>query len=286
VKSLLRRVTVAGLRTTLRLTGETGRRLVAEAQAQGGESLLEIIEPVNTKCGRIAFYCLGDLSLWRARTLFTKEPETIEWIDGFNVGDVFWDVGANIGLYSLYAAITRKAEVLAFEPSASNYLLLNRNVEINRLSNHVRAYCVAFAGETRIDALNMQSTQFGGAMSSFAEHKDHMGEEFVPSYQQGAIGFTIDDFVAKFDPPFPNHLKIDVDGIEEQIVTGAKNTLADPRLRSISIELEANRVEYTRSVFDRLETAGLRLVSRRHAEMFEGGPFAEIYNYRFERSAG
>jgi FkbM family methyltransferase len=285
VKSLLRKATVAGLRAGLRLTGETGRRLLAEAQAQGGESLLEIIERVNTKGGRIAFYCLGDLALWRARTLFTKEPETIEWIDGFSAGDVFWDVGANVGLYSVYAAIARKVEVLAFEPSASNYLLLNRNVEINRLSDHVRAYCVAFAGETRIDALNMQSTQFGGAMSSFAEHKDHMGKEFLPSYQQGAIGFAIDDFIAKFDPPFPNHLKIDVDGIEDQIVLGAKNTLANPRLRSISIELEANRVEYTGLVLERLETAGLKLVSRRHADMFEGGPFADVYNYRFERSA-
>ena len=111
-----------------------------------------------------------------------------------------------------------------------------------------------------------------------------MGEEFVPSFRQGAVGFAIDDFIATFNPPFPNHLKIDVDGIEDRIVAGAKNTLADPRLRSISIELEANRVEYTRGVLARLEAAGLKLVSRRHAEMFEGGPFADVYNYRLERS--
>jgi FkbM family methyltransferase len=284
VKSLLRKTTVAGLRAGLRLTGETGRRLVAEAQAQGGESLLEVIEHVTTDRGRIAFYCLGDLALWRARTLLSKEPETIEWIDGFSDGDVFWDVGANVGVYTLYAAIAHKLEVLAFEPSAGNYLLLNRNVEINGLSDRVRAYCVAFAGETRIDALNMQSTQFGGAMSSFAERRDHMGEEFVPSFRQGAVGFAIDDFIATFKPLFPNHLKLDVDGIEDRIVAGAKHTLADPRLRSISIELEANRVEYARGVLARLEDAGLNLVSRRHAEMFEGGPFGDIYNYRLERS--
>jgi len=286
VKTLLRKATVAGLRATFRLTGETGRRLVAEAQAQAGESLLEVIEHVATNRGSIAFYCLGDLSLWRARTLLTKEPETIEWIDGFADGDVFWDVGANVGVYTLYAAVTRNLDVLAFEPSASNYLLLNRNVEINGMSERVRAYCLAFAGETRIDALNMQSTQFGGALSSFADRRDHMGAEFVPSYQQGAIGFAIDDFIATFKPPFPNHLKIDVDGIEDRIVAGATTTLADPRLRSVSIELEANRIEYTEAVLARLEAAGLKVVSKRHADMFEGGPYADVYNYRLQRLTG
>jgi FkbM family methyltransferase len=286
VKKRLRRAIVAALRTGLQLTGETGRRLVAEAQAQGGEPLLEVIEHVDTKRGRLGFYCLGDLALWRARTLLTKEPETIEWIDGFQAGDVFWDVGANVGLYALYAAMTNRLEVLAFEPSASNYLLLNRNVEINRASDRVRAYCVAFAGETRIDVLNMQSTQFGGAMATFAETKDFAGEAFQPSFCQGAIGFTIDEFIEQFDPPFPNHLKIDVDGIEDRIVAGARNTLADPRLRSISIELEADRVEYTRGVLEQFEAAGLQLVSRRHAEMFEGTRFADVYNYRLERISG
>jgi FkbM family methyltransferase len=286
MKALFRKTTVAGLRAGLRLTGETGRRLVAEAQAQGGESLLEVIEHTATKRGRIAFYCLGEVALWRARTLLTKEPETIEWIDSFRDGDVFWDIGANVGVYTLYAAITGKLDVLAFEPSASNYLLLNRNLEINRLSERVRAYCVAFAGETRIDALNMQSTQFGGAMSSFAEQRDYAGERFVPSFRQGAVGYTVDAFIATFNPPFPNHLKIDVDGIEDRIVAGANKTLADPRLRSLSIELEADREEYTKDVLARLAAAGLKLVSRRHAEMFEGGPFRNVYNYRLERAPG
>ena len=44
------------------------------------------------------------IELWRARTYLTKEPETINWIDGFKKNEVFFDVGANIGLYSIYAA--------------------------------------------------------------------------------------------------------------------------------------------------------------------------------------
>jgi len=49
------------------------------------------------------FVLLGSMSEFRVRTIYTKEPETIEWIKSFSKSDVFLDVGANIGIYSLYA---------------------------------------------------------------------------------------------------------------------------------------------------------------------------------------
>jgi FkbM family methyltransferase len=281
LKSLLRRAIVSSLRAGLRATGETGRRLTAEAMALGREPLLEVVERVETKRGRLSIYCLGDLSLWRARTLLTKEPETIEWIDGFADGDVFWDIGANIGLYSVYAAINRKVTVLAFEPSASNYMLINRNIEINDLSGQVRAFCIAFADRTCADVLNMQTTQLGGAMSSFADATDHEGRRFNPVFQQGMVGYTIDNYIELFSPPFPNRLKIDVDGIEEKIIAGAGKTLADPRLKSLSIELEDT--EQTAAIIDVVEAKGLKFRTRRHAPEFDGGRFARIYNYQFYR---
>lgn len=256
---------VAGLRCGLCLTGETGRRLVAEAQAQRGESLLEVIEEVEG----IKFYCLGDFSLWRARTLMTKEPETIEWINTFKEGDVFWDIGANIGLYSLYAA-KKGARVIAFEPGAPNYLLLNRNIEINGLDKVVRAYCIAIGDRTWAPFLNMSSTEFGGSMS-------HFGIVVETHFRQGAIGYSVDNFIAQFNPPFPNNIKIDVDGIEEKIIMGANKTLLDKRLRSIQIE--GNEQSDFRKIYD----AGFKLVSARHSELFNDGPFKDIYNYRYER---
>ena len=49
----------------------------------------------------------------------------------FSEGDVFWDIGANVGAYSLIAARVTKATVLAFEPSAQTFSLLVKNVELN-----------------------------------------------------------------------------------------------------------------------------------------------------------
>ena len=284
MKTALRRLAVRTARTGLQVAGERGRRILAEALACGAEPLYEEIETIATVRGAIAFYCLGDTARWRARTLLSKEPETIEWIDGFAPGDVFWDIGANIGVYALYAAIDRKVSVLAFEPSAANYFLLNRNIELNRLDAQVRAFCLAFTDRSSADALNMVSTGLGGALSSFGAPIGPFGERFEPRFKQGMVGFSVDDFVARFNPPFPNHLKIDVDGIEDRVVAGARATLAGARLKSVSIELDAARADYTGAVVRAVESSGLKLHAKRHSDMIETNRYKDIFNYQFHRS--
>ena len=50
------------------------------------------------------FSAPNSLCTWRYDTFNSKEPETLEWIDSIPGGSILWDVGANIGLYSIYAA--------------------------------------------------------------------------------------------------------------------------------------------------------------------------------------
>jgi FkbM family methyltransferase len=288
----LRRKVVSALRLGLRMSGARVRGLFGDALRTEEQSLKTeeqslplTIERVATPRGAVAFHCLGNTALWRAQTLLTKEPETLEWIDRFADGDVYWDIGANVGMYALYAAIGRKVRVLAFEPSAANYFLLNRNIELNDLADWMQAYCLAFSDGTRIDTLNMQNTDLGGALSSFGSTVDESGQTFVPVFRQGSIGYSVDQFVERFAPPFPNHIKIDVDGIEDRIVAAAAATLRDARLRSLSIELDDARPDYTQSVIASIERAGLALVAKRQSEMIAAGAYKHIFNYQFRRAA-
>ena len=59
---------------------------------------------------KIIFFTPNQLIDWRVATFFTKEPETLEWIDSFEKKEklIFWDIGANIGLYSIYNALKNK----------------------------------------------------------------------------------------------------------------------------------------------------------------------------------
>ena len=63
-------------------------------------------------------------------------------------GDVFYDIGAASGVYSLYAALDPDIEVFSFEPNALSFSLLMENIKTNRLGN-IRAYCLALSDSNK-----------------------------------------------------------------------------------------------------------------------------------------
>lgn len=252
-------------------------KLVREAivlQAKGLEPQIQasIVEDLNNKAvtvtrvpgGAIKFSTPSPLLIWRANTAVSKEKDTIEWIGSFHENSVFWDVGANVGIYSLYAATTRPVMTLAFEPLAANYHILNRNIQLNQVSSRVRAYCVAFAKDTKLGILNSPSIAMGAAVNQFGVQGEMSPySEFKGiCIEQGMMGISVDDFVEWFQPSFPDFIKIDVDGLEVEILRGAKKTLQDQRLKSLLVELnQTDHAEYD-CAMTLLQGAGLTLVSR------------------------
>ncbi|MEE9473462.1 MAG: FkbM family methyltransferase, partial [Acidimicrobiia bacterium] len=202
------------VRASLSLLGErAGLRLSGRLRDE-----LKSTVTVQTPAGTLKFRSLNHLLLFRAETLLTKEPETIEWINAFEEGSVFWDIGANVGVYSLYAALKANCIVLGFEPAAFNYNILNRNIELNEMDETVTALCIAFGDSTRLDRFYMSSTEEGSALHSFGAATDWPGTPLPAHFRQGMIGLSIDEFVERYAPPVPNYIKIDVDGIEDKII--------------------------------------------------------------------
>ena len=82
--------------------------------------------------------------MYRGITLMEGEAGTIKWIDRYiNEEDVVYDIGANIGIFSLYIAKFKGANVYAFEPESQNYSILNRNIYHNDLQDKIEAYNIA-----------------------------------------------------------------------------------------------------------------------------------------------
>ena len=208
--------------------------------------------------------------LWRAKYLPSKEPETIDWIRNFGQNEVLWDIGANVGAYSIYAAAAKQSRVLAFEPSADNYMVLCRNVEANGLQASITPYCVAFAEKTRIAFLNSNSRSLGAALNQFGDRgeKSSYWTNKVGTCVQGMLGYSIDNFIQQFKPPLPTHLKLDVDGLELDILRGAIQTLNDRSLKSVMVELnpdDSHEIEAVISVMTK--ESGFRLESRGQMQM-------------------
>ncbi len=175
--------------------------------------------------------------LWRAQTLLSKEPETIEWINSMAEGDILFDIGANVGMYSIYAG-KRGCRVYAFEPEASNYHILNKNIQINDLSSRVSAYCLALADREELSELKLTSDIPGSAHTIFGPNEQFGQTDNPVIFAQGCLGMGLDDFITKYKMAPPRHLKIDVDGIEAKIIRGASNLIQGPHLQSLLIELD------------------------------------------------
>ena len=92
----------------------------------------------------------SEIPKFRAETFWTKEPETIQWIDD-NLSfkpktDLIIDVGANIGIYSLYAAgVNCVVPVFAIEPVSTTYDELLRNIASNQREEQILGFCVALS---------------------------------------------------------------------------------------------------------------------------------------------
>ena len=219
-------------------------------QGELTQTLLERTIAVATPRGPISFVTLNRPSVGRAIKMLTKQPATIDWIDRFEPDGVFWDIGANVGVYSLYAAARRDTRVVAFEPAAVNYFMLAANCEINRFEDRVR--CV-LAGVGRSKSIAcLAASQFAGA-ASFG-----FGGKKAQAYdgRQASIVLTIDQLVEEFGLPCPNYIKIDVPGLSEEILAGAARTLQRPELRELHIEAREDSTG-GRRILETLKRSGM-----------------------------
>ena len=206
--------------------------------------------------------------LSRVRAYLTREPETVEWIAEYVKADhVFYDIGANIGLYSIFAAKLRQAKlkVYSFEPESQNYASLNRNVYLNGLSDAITTLCMAVSDSSRINRFYVRGNlRAGEAIHQFGSPTDDRGDHFSPVHQQGMMGVSLDDLCLSFGLEFPTHMKIDVDGHESSVIKGADRVLKDDRLQSVMLEITdtPSRSDGVREIYARFETAGFFVLQK------------------------
>ena len=169
------------------------------------------------------------LCYYRAKTFSSKEPETLDWIDNFKEKSVFWDIGANIGLYSIYAAKIRNCSVYSFEPSIFNLEQLGRNIHLNSVENLVNIVPIALNDKNGFSLLTHSNLNWGGAHSTFEKNHDFDGKEIKNILSYRTLGLSL-DFVTEFLLLHtPDYIKIDVDGIEHYILSGGTQSIRNAK---------------------------------------------------------
>jgi FkbM family methyltransferase len=217
------------------------------------------------------------LNQYRADTFSTKEPETLEWIDHIPLNSVVWDIGANVGLYSCYAAKKRDCNVFAFEPSVFNLELLARNIYINNLNDKVTIVPLPLSDKLSVNNLNMTTTEWGGALSTFGQPYGHDGKEMNNKvFEFKTIGLSMLDAVNLLNIPSPDYIKMDVDGIEHLILKGGISVLEN--VKGILIEINDSFSTQANESKGYLEQLGFKLIEKTHAEEFDTGSAMYTFN--------
>jgi FkbM family methyltransferase len=226
---------------------------------------------------KLKFATPNGMSNYRADSFSTKEPETLEWIDSIQEGSVVWDIGANVGIYSCYAAKHRNCRVFAFEPSVFNLELLARNIFLNELTERVTIVPLPLSDELSLNALNMTSTVWGAAMSTFGQSYGHDGETMQKVFVIPTIGLSMVDAVGLLRISQPDYIKMDVDGIEHLILKGGLPVLS--KTKSVLIEINDKFNTQAQEADLYLREAGLTLKEKRHADIFDTVTTAARHTY-------
>lgn len=196
---------------------------------------------VRSRGVRFTLPCDNWITQYRWATFDGKEPETLDWIDrSLHDGDLFFDIGANIGLYTLYAALRHPGiRVVAFEPEYANLHLLRDNLVANGLQDRVDVYSVALSQRNGLSRLHLQALEPGAALHTESPAPLAMTRARRPVvWREGIYAMTLDTFCDEAGLR-PHGLKIDVDGTEGEILTGAARTLRAAPLRTVLVETEA-----------------------------------------------
>lgn len=241
----------------------------------------ERIQP-NTVVDGMMFYLPNRHCEWRVQTMYTKEPDTVEWIRSMQPNEIFYDIGANIGLYTMLA-IRQGLRVYAFEPESQNFAVLIRNLAMNKTS---KDRCIAFpfciSNTECVETLRLSSLIAGGSCHSFASNANFKREEKEWAYEQGSVGFSMDSLVYDIGLPCPDHIKIDVDGFEDKVLLGASRVLT--KASSVLVEMDSQNsfhMEWKNELLQKgFEVDEQQVAKARRAE----GAFAGIGNIIFKRA--
>ena len=230
---------------------------------------------------QLVFYSPNRVNKFRIETFSSKEPETLKWIEKFSGNSVLWDIGANVGLYSCYAAKLKNINVYAFEPSVFNLEILTKNIFLNQLSNNVTIVPFPLTDKLKETEFKMTSADWGASLSTFGQDYKHDGTKLKKEFNYKMLGLSMNDCVNVLKMKRPDYIKMDVDGIEHLILEGGNQILK--KTKSILVEVDESFITQVERTKKYLTEAGLKLIEKKHSDLIEKSKFKSVFNQIWER---
>jgi FkbM family methyltransferase len=172
------------------------------------------------------------LEKYRFETLYSKEPETIFWIKQISNKETLIDIGANIGIFSLFAG-KNNIKTYGVEPFKKNFLNFKKNIKLNKLKN--------------VTALNYALSNFNGIAyfyhggdKRYGSTGGFISKKKISKRDEVVKVITLDALIKKLKIKNNFHIKIDIDKNLMSLLNGFKNSIRNNKLKSVLIEIELN----------------------------------------------
>jgi FkbM family methyltransferase len=169
----------------------------------------------------------------------TERPIMERILRELKTEDVFWDVGANLGIYSLLAASCSKVNVVAFEPNPTTVISLRKNIELNKKAN-IKVLTVALSNSKGRARFNPEGVQLSHGRAHLVT--EEIGETIEVETISG------DKLIENGTAPRPDIIKIDVEGAEHLVIKGMSKALSN--CRELFCEVHPNIEQYGSSAGD------------------------------------
>lgn len=191
---------------------------------------------------------------------FVVEKDLINWIDSFRNKDVFYDIGSNVGMFSIYAAKKKKLNVVCFEPHYANCETFLYNVRLNNVEKNIILFPLLLSNKIKISKFSLRDLTPSAAKNEIthAKSKYIIGENVNTNSKSkkkrnsesildsaltiNALTDTLDNIINKYKLLRPTKVKIDVDGAEFIILNGFRGNLR--YVSEIMIEMYERDVDY------------------------------------------
>jgi FkbM family methyltransferase len=165
------------------------------------------------------------------------EIEVLDFIDSLTQDDVFYDLGAAEGRFSIYAA-SKGIRVIAFEPENKNFQVFMDNIKLNQnIIHNITVHHLAVGEKNKSSTIKIGQPWAGGHQKVVSTTPGRIDFNYTVLEEQTISVVSLDDFIQSSYSPIPTAIKIDVDGSEVSFIRGAKNILSHSQLKKIIFEL-------------------------------------------------
>jgi len=183
---------------------------------------------------------------WRVNSFYTEEPIMIDWLKSFKESDIFLDIGANVGTYTL-PAITKCKFTYASELDIKNCSLLFENLIMNDFHNKCLILNFGMNDKNNTEEIYYRENSVGDALQSIGR------EQIIPTKKNSPFKikqfcFSLDYIFESFNLEYPTKIKIDVDGNEKKVFDGGKNVI----LNANEIYYEDNDLDEDKTIIEEI----------------------------------